>query len=194
MTSERNNCISTLFSGNRKLEVYDDILPVADLRSIHNALLQACYSKTEYARLETFDFRHWATEISIDVAETMTIFGPTMLALDSFNVGSCYNLHRAYVNVANYGDMLYSHLDCEPGAGEITALWYISEKWNHEWGGETVFFDDSKDIRAAVLPRPGRLALFNGDILHAGRPPNRICFSPRYTLALKFEPIRTSMQ
>ena len=182
------------FSANRKLKVHDNLLPIEDIRNIHNALLQAGYSKSEYARPETSDFRHWATDIDLEIAQSMPIFNPTMIALDSFSVGSSYKLHRAYVNVASYGDMLYSHFDCEPGAGEITALWYISEKWNHEWGGETVFFDDHKDIRAAVLPRPGRLALFDGDILHAGRPPNRICFSPRYTLALKFKPIKTSIQ
>ncbi|HRD72804.1 MAG TPA: hypothetical protein PK027_05145 [Aquimonas sp.] len=43
------------------------------------------------------------------------------------------------------------------------------------------------DVRAAIMPRPGRLALFHGDIPHAGRPPNRICYALRYTLAMKFE-------
>jgi SM-20-related protein len=66
-------------------------------------------------------------------------------------------------------------------------LWYISTRWGHDWGGETMFYDDANDARAAVTPRPGRLVIFDGELLHVGRPPNRNCYIPRYTLALKFE-------
>ena len=83
--------------------------------------------------------------------------------------------------------MLFSHVDCVEGAGELTALWYVCDQGDPEWGGETVFFDRQRDVRAAVSPRPGRLVLFDGDILHAGRPPNRNCHAPRFTLAVKLE-------
>jgi hypothetical protein len=29
--------------------------------------------------------------------------------------------------------------------------------------------------------------VFDGAIKHVGRPPNRICYAPRYTFAIKFE-------
>jgi len=44
------------------------------------------------------------------------------------------------------------------------------------------------DAEAVVSPKPGRLVIFDGSILHAGRPPNRSCYAPRYTLAYKLEP------
>ena len=56
------------------------------------------------------------------------------------------------------GDMLFTHTDAHPGAGELTALWYICDRWDHEWGGETMFYDQHMDVRAAITPRPGRLA------------------------------------
>ncbi len=43
------------------------------------------------------------------------------------------------------------------------------------------------DPQFVVGPKPGRLVIFDGAIPHAGRPPTRICFAPRYTYAMKFE-------
>jgi len=117
----------------------------------------------------------------------MPFAAPTMAAVAAHAPAMAYRPYRSYVNVAHYGDMLFSHVDCVEGAGELTALWYVCDQWDHEWGGETVFFDRQRDVRAAVSPRPGRLVLFDGDILHAGRPPNRNCHAPRFTLAVKLE-------
>jgi Rps23 Pro-64 3,4-dihydroxylase Tpa1-like proline 4-hydroxylase len=74
------------------------------------------------------------------------------------------------------------------GKQGLTALWYVAPEWNVEWGGETMLYNRDQDAVACVTPRPGRLAIFDGTILHAGRPPNRICYAPRYTLAFKLEP------
>ena len=59
-----------------------------------------------------------------------------------------------------------------------------------EWGGETLFFNSIMDAEVAVSPRPGRLVVFDGAIIHVGRPPNRVCYAPRYTLAFKLEPVK----
>jgi len=64
----------------------------------------------------------------------------------------------------------------------------MSMQWDVEWGGETLFFDSAMDAQVAVSPRPGRLVMFDGSILHVGRPPNRICYTSRFTLALKIKP------
>lgn len=59
-------------------------------------------------------------------------------------------------------------------------------------GGETVFFDREDEIALAVQPKPGRLVVFDGAIRHVGRPPNRICYVPRYTFAIKLEQTRVA--
>ena len=68
---------------------------------------------------------------------------------------------------------------------ELTALWYLCEQWDTEWGGETLFYDDAGDAQIAVTPKPARLLLFDGAIRHAGKPPNRNCPVARYTFAIK---------
>jgi Rps23 Pro-64 3,4-dihydroxylase Tpa1-like proline 4-hydroxylase len=83
---------------------------------------------------------------------------------------------------------LFTHTDCLPEQNELTALVYVSDEWNIEWGGETLFFDENDDCAFACTPKPGRVVVFHGAIKHVGRPPTRLCYKPRYTLAYKFAP------
>ncbi len=171
----------------RQVAVYDGLMPEPELLKLWSVLNRAGFTRTEIARPDTAEHRHWATEIAVQALQTMPFYAPTLAALADFAPAQRYRAYRSYVNAAHYGDMLFTHTDAHPGAGELTALWYICDRWDHEWGGETMFYDQSRDVRAAVTPRPGRLAVFDGELLHAGRPPNRNCYAPRFTLALKLE-------
>jgi SM-20-related protein len=93
--------------------------------------------------------------------------------------------YRVYTNFASFGDTLLTHVDAVQGARELTALWYLCERWDTEWGGETLFYSDDGDAEIAISPRPARLLLFDGAIRHAGKPPNRNCPIGRYTFAIK---------
>ena len=65
--------------------------------------------------------------------------------------------YRVYTNFASFGDILLTHFDALPNTRELTALWYLCEQWDVEWGGETMFFDAKGDAQVAVTPKPGRL-------------------------------------
>lgn len=171
----------------RGLAVFDGLMDAQEQLRLWSALKSAGYTRSEMARPDTADVRHWATDIPLEALGQLPVYAPLEGAVAAFAPGKRYRPYRSYVNVAHFGDMLYTHTDCLPGADELTALWYVCDRWDHEWGGETVFFDEGRDLRAAVLPRPGRLALFDGAILHAGRPPNRNCHASRFTFALKLE-------
>lgn len=175
---------------NGRVLAWDGLLSAADQAQLHSVLQHSSYIRNEVARADTTDFRHWAVEIDLAIAAQMPIFEAAQRAVAAMNPGGAFRLYRCYVNVAHYGDMLFMHEDCLPGAGELTGLWYLCDQWDPEWGGETLFFDGAKEVRAAIQPRPGRFALFNGEITHVGRPPNRMCYASRYTLAMKFEPVR----
>ncbi|TQD48926.1 hypothetical protein FKV25_04500 [Lysobacter aestuarii] len=126
--------------------------------------------------------------MKIEALVRQPIFEVTRRAVMGFSSpGHGYRPYRAYTNVASYGDMLFTHTDCLPEQRDLTALWYLCDRWDVEWGGETVFYDANDELMCAVRPRPGRLVVFDGAIKHAGRAPNRICYTPRYTFAIKFE-------
>ena len=167
----------------RAIHVFDGLLPNAG--AYEQGLARAAFTRTEVARPDTAGYRHWVTETRVDVLRQQPIFQLTLDAVQAVNPGHRYDVHRAYTNVATYGDMLFTHVDCLPDQRDLTALWYMCEHWDVEWGGETVFFDAADEIAAAVRPAPGRLVIFDGAIKHVGRPPNRICYHPRYTFALK---------
>lgn len=170
----------------RRVRVFDGYLPNA--AEYVAELAKMPFTRTEVARPETAGYKHWVSELRIEALLRQPIMALTHRAVKGFAApGTAYRPYRAYTNVAGYGDMLFTHVDCLPGLGELTALWYLCDRWDLEWGGETMFFDAQGDAVCAVTPRPGRLVVFDGDIVHVGRPPNRICYVPRYTFAIKLE-------
>jgi len=174
----------------REVRIYDGLLKGNEIHGLTVALQNGAFTRTESARPDTSAFRHWVANIPLQSAVQLPVHQPTLAAAVDFAVDIQYRIYRCYCNHAAYGDMLFTHTDCPPGARELTALWFIAPEWNVEWGGETLFFDSSMDAQVAVSPRPGRLVLFDGSLTHVGRPPNRICYAPRYTLAYKLQPVK----
>ena len=173
----------------REIRVYDGLLTPAEIGALAAAFEAGAFTRDEYARPETMAFRHWVLKISMDTAVQLPAYKPTLAAAADITSGTPYRIHRCYCNHAAYGDMLFTHTDCEPGDRDYTALWYIAPEWDVEWGGETLFYNSGMDAEVAVTPRPGRLVVFDGTLPHVGRPPNRVCYAPRYTLAFKLEPV-----
>jgi hypothetical protein len=92
---------------------------------------------------------------------------------------------RAYVNSAVYGDSYYIHRDCPEDSNNVTVLYYANLDWQPDWGGETIFYKDDNDAVLAVSPRPGRLVVSRGAILHRGTVPTQDCLEARLTIAYK---------
>jgi hypothetical protein len=172
----------------RKICVYDDLLPAVELKKMSDGFNNSGFTRSESARPDTRQFRHWVVNIPVDAARQMPIFNATLAAVADYAPGTSWNMYRSYCNYASYGDMLFTHTDCLPESEELTALWYICTEWELEWGGETLFYNDDGDADFVASPRPGRLVVFHGAIRHAGRPPSKICVAPRYTFAMKLEP------
>lgn len=95
-----------------------------------------------------------------------------------------HKLVRCYVNAHTYGIEGYPHTDSR-SPGHFTALIYLNKIWCPEWAGETVFFNHTGDIVQSVIPRYGRLVIFDGRIPHAARSLSRRCGELRQTLVLK---------
>lgn len=173
----------------RRVCVLDGRLP--NVGDYVNGLSRAAFTRTEVARPDTADYKHWASEIKLEALVKQPLLAITRRAVGELfdTAGHSYRPYRAYTNVAAFGDVLFTHVDCLADQHDLTALWYLCERWDLEWGGETVFYDARDEIAHAVRPRPGRLVIFEGAIKHAGRPPSRICYAPRYTLAIKFEQV-----
>jgi hypothetical protein len=173
----------------REVRIYDGLLSSQDILVLTTMFDDGAFTRSESARPGTEAVRHWVLNIPLDIGTKLPVHAPMMEAMRDISPSAAYRSYRCYCNHSSYGDMLFTHTDSQPGAREFTALWYIAPAWDVEWGGETVLFNKERDAEVAVTPKPGRLLIFDGSILHAGRPPNRTCFAPRYTLAYKLEPV-----
>ena len=101
-------------------------------------------------------------------------------------------LVEAYINGYTYGTDAYAHQDKTAGITSVndghsaeSILVYLNNYWHMDWAGETVIFDDQGDIEKSVLPKPGRVLMFNSLKLHCARPVARACPELRSVLVLK---------
>jgi SM-20-related protein len=175
----------TAIIGEREIFVFDDLLPAEETTRYSRAIPQASFTRTEIARADAAEYRHWVCEMPLENLPRTSLWQATERAVANLRPREHYTPYRVYTNFASYGDMLLTHVDAQPNLRELTALWFLCESWDREWGGETMFYDESGDAQIAVSPKPGRLVLFDGAIRHAGKPPNRNCPVGRYTFAIK---------
>jgi len=175
--------------GGRDVFVFDGLVDNAEINRYFAGMSQASFTRTETARPDSQEFRHWVCETPLANLSRIAMGPATEAVVARLRPGERYQPYRAYTNFASYGDTLLTHVDALPNARELTALWFICERWDTDWGGETLFYDDAGDAEIAVSPKPGRLLLFDGAIRHAGKPPNRNCAVARFTFAVKLRAV-----
>jgi hypothetical protein len=93
--------------------------------------------------------------------------------------------YRAYCNLTRYGDQANAHRDCPHDGRDLTCLFYANNEWEPNWGGETLFYNRQGDTVAAVNPKPGRIVIFRGAILHRNGVPCKAAPYSRYSVAYK---------
>jgi Rps23 Pro-64 3,4-dihydroxylase Tpa1-like proline 4-hydroxylase len=173
--------------GDREIVVIDDLFDEPFTRMVHHYMSRLQFAMSGYDTPETKHALHWSHEFDIGNPSSLPLIGElfsTVLAVANELYGSsALHLHRAHCNAHLYGDMQYPHTDLEPGA---TALYYVNHRWETNWLGETIFYDDNREPLYAVAPKPGRLVVFSADIVHRGGVPSRECHEPRLTVAFKF--------
>ena len=172
--------------GGRPFVVIDDLFSpeVADatfslFRDLDYRLIDADRPDTEEFRhfVRYFPRRDWSEnpilKFMIDAASS---------ALDTQGWQHS-GISRIYANLTLAGDHQFIHTD----GYEWTALFFLTDRWLEDWGGELTMYGDSPfEPAISLLPRPGRLVVFDGEIPHRGGCPSRHCSAPRISVALKF--------
>lgn len=188
------------------INIYDDVLSRDALNNISNYAKTANYTCGWKAdpKLEE-DYGHWnhmfisskekslITDLSSDQAFMQSEAFPIWKQL-SLKFGKC-QLIRSYLNLYTHGTEGYVHRDdsevldiirsSEYKYQQQTFLVYLNEEWDVNWAGETIFFDDNDNIINGVLPKYGRVVIFDGAIKHVARSISRICPEKRRVLAFK---------
>lgn len=169
----------------RELYVLDGVLSPSDTRALCGSIAALPFHKRERDRAGT-QMRGFVADFDVERCADHLIVAALWELLATHFPGEAFDLWRMYCNNNVYGDMSHPHRDSQPPAQDVSAVFYANAHWDIEWGGETLFYDDAGDAVACVMPKPGRVALFRGAILHRNGVPSRECYEPRLTLVFKF--------
>ena len=108
-------------------------------------------------------------------------------------------------NAPVHGDAFSWHTDADPSSTPASTPWaaaygryvngdvgrprlvtlvvHLCSVWGADWQGETLFRDAAVGVGAIVAPAPGRVVLFDGDVMHRLVPVSPAAGRPRYSLA-----------
>lgn len=173
--------------GDQALFVVDGVCDDQFVLMAHHFLSGLGFTLSDYDTEETKHMRHWKHELDLNNLTTTPVL-PALISrivavTTEVNNRRKLLLNRIHCNVHLYGDLQYPHTDLKPG---VTALYFANPHWEVNWMGETVFYNRDGEPLYAVIPKPGRLLVFDGEIAHRGGVPSRECSEPRISLAIKF--------
>ena len=110
--------------------------------------------------------------------------------IKKFNLDKKFSFRRGYFGGQVYGMVHDFHYDDDATKYDqiITVMFYLNRTWTIEYSGETIFLtEDWKDIQNSVIPKPGRVVIFDGYIPHAAREVSRVCVELRMVATFKYE-------
>tara|TARA_R100000329_G_C7597485_1_gene211889 strand:- start:416 stop:1300 length:885 start_codon:yes stop_codon:yes gene_type:complete len=113
--------------------------------------------------------------------------------LKDMHVFDLLELERTYASANPYGTVHESHVDYHEDfnlnlKGGITVMYYLNNFWNFNYAGETVFYNkDNQDILKSIIPKPGRIIVFDGTIEHCAREVRRDLNDLRMVLTFKYK-------
>ena len=175
----------TKISG-RSLLVFDDLFSDAQVRNFSHVLTQL-----DYERRTSFDGELNAL-IDNEAFMRAPFLYPVLEELFSgyrerLELPTTTELSHVYAAAISSAQQPMIHMDLESPEA-VTFLYYGNSAWRRDWQGETLFYDADGEAAAAVMPRPGRLAMFHSNIPHRGGAPHRDAPTFRYAVSAFYYP------
>jgi SM-20-related protein len=169
----------------RDLFILDDVVPADEVNGLYQFFRNLPYHFADSDRLDTKDYRHFGhvfDDTALMEHPVVGFFAGAAVAHLQSVGASVGRVKRAYVNLNLYGDVQFAHEDGD----EWTAVAFVNDRWNGDWGGELLIYDrPDKRMAYAITPAPGRMAVFDGLLTHRGGVPSKLTAEPRITLAIK---------
>ena len=98
-----------------------------------------------------------------------------------------HSLDRPYASGYLYGTHHEMHTDGKDENDCFTIMFYLNKIWDMSYAGETIYTDPTRtEIIKSVIPKPGRVAVFNGFIPHCAREVSRTCVELRMVATFKY--------
>lgn len=174
-------------AAKRRLYILEDVIDAGALEPVHVHFRSLTYGFCDSDRSDTSHVRHLAhlfDPCEWDEEPILRILTDTAREFLEQEGQRTSAIQRIYANFNLFGDYQFAHDD-----GDCwTALVFMNSTWHEDWGGELLVYDDDTSMPAlAIPPRPGRMVLFDGQLVHRGGVPSKHCLDARITLAIKLD-------
>jgi len=174
---------------NHTIYIVDNLFRQDLLQLIYNEMSGLAFACSEYSNESTKHIKYFNHNFEIDQFRKHPLFrflyGPVAKVVEDLYPDGQFNLERVHCNNQRYGEVQTRHTDVDDG---MTALFFANPEWPANWEGEILFYDKTGEPFHAVIPKPGRVLLFPGNLVHRGGVPSRYCFESRLTVAFKYQP------
>jgi Rps23 Pro-64 3,4-dihydroxylase Tpa1-like proline 4-hydroxylase len=174
--------------------ILDNIFSEDDLNMLRNFVLENGTYNFDLSS-ESADNVQWITGYEVEEFVKSHIWAQTKQVVDHVLGRDDYYPYDVTCNLIRTFDHPQIHTDSQPMFNEYTFLLYLNPDWEADWHGETSFYEKTADEPfAAIQPRYGRIALFQGEIHHSGHPPSLAFPEARLTFAVKMLPEREARE
>lgn len=185
-----NKILTTEFTtaSNKKIYVYDNLFDMATMNSMYEFSTTSMFkiNGSDNGLLENKEHLSLVSVYNPYDVERLELIGrlPDEIK-EKFNI-SIETMRHAMINLCTPSDRFHTHVDNNFDTG-ITIVYYLNTVWNPEWGGDTIFFDETgTDFEFVSQYKPGRLIIFDSSIPHLIRPSTVLAPHFRFTFAAKF--------
>jgi hypothetical protein len=97
-------------------------------------------------------------------------------------------LKNSWVVLSTHMSQYHFHSDDMKydGKSRKTLLYYVNNKWDKDWGGETLFCNSKGEVEMAVEFRPNRIVVFDNSLMHKPAPISLSSYPYRYCFVAQF--------
>lgn len=174
----------------RNIIVVDDAFSFAEISGLYTEAVNCKYSiyNSSESEVQSLDSKRLGCPLEINSSILQMVFTQKVVeSLQDEVSQSKYYAARAYINLGIHSDPHKIHVDDFSTGDGKTVLIYLNRNWDRDWGGETLFYDDSREEIKYISPFvPGRIIIFDGSIPHSAKSQHFNAPPYRFTLAVKF--------
>lgn len=172
-------------SKTEKIYVVDNAIDYSGQEALFNFCRNSLYSFGHSASsVSHYDLSRFISNLTLEEL-SRTHLDKLFQVLANKHYGKEVEIDRAYINVYFPYTPTGVHTD-DDSPNAISFLSFANPQWLVDWGGETQFFsEDLQSIRESVLPKGGRVVLFDSNIPHSARSPSPLSTVPRFTVTIK---------
>ena len=172
-----------------KLEKFNNFLPLEIYREIYTISRNITWDNPK--KLDSGKFSNHMNKVLIDRDEAIE---PNLKCYKYiFNkINDIYDKnylpHNLYFNLSQHGNECGIHNDRITKPNNKTFIIYLTDNWDADWHGETLFYkEDKRDIFAASIPFPNDAVVFDSNINHSVSPISKFCLTDRIVLVAQME-------